>query len=538
MPRIRAPYEFNDGPINNNYRPVQIDTNAVTAPARGAQAVFQSVQEIVDHAADAANRNNAAADATQLEAELDRIGREMSAEAIPDNADPERWIREMPARFQARAAQARANIARARGMSATNRYNEYFRPQADQTMARANSAMSERSQARIIDWGRGAVIERAAILRARAMNPDLDQEARDAAADKVRETYNEAVRDGFFTRSQGEDTAGDFDRQYAEFNRGAALTSRVLRETARIRGAGGSVQEQLDAANQIDNLEVRDRVRGEIIQNAQIDHAAFAADTERYSQMAQHEIETNPAGWTSRLAPNVLDHLERAGVMSSLRADADNRLTNGLAGLDNTGTARTRLAESSYATTAFFRSLIERTAGRPALRTALIGMDLAAPLSANMARNMNAALGVNTFTEGMVISRQMTVEDFRELTASIESLRTGRIEQHGQNGPTTLMGGQIAQIVNLAADELGLSFEGDNAQERTADRAMFEAFVRNEITQLWGTDANGQPQYRPLTDAEQRQIAAAALRHPRVRSTFLGFAYGDVHEGTGEAFRQ
>lgn len=511
MPRIRAPYEYNDGPVGNQYRPAQINSDAATSVAREGERAFRTVGEIVDRAAEAAHRNNASADATQLEIELARIRREVESEPAPEDGSvsPEEWYRGIPTRFAERATLARRNIAQARGWRASNVYQNFFNPEADNVLARHSMAAEESAQQRVIDWGRGSVIERAALERSLAMNPDeRDPTARERAAVNVRDIYEQAARDGLLSRAEAEEQIASFNESYAEFNRGASEVEEALSRTAEIRSGGGTLADQLAAAEEIEDLSLRARVRNNLIQTRQQDQVAFDATTEEYERMANSAVERNPANWAASLAPEVRAHLEAAGVMGSLRADAENILANAEAGAGG-GTGRARLSDRSYVVSSWLERLMSETASDPDLRRALLSTDFSAPLSDDQAEAINAVLGDEVFQSGQVIARLMTVDDWANVRRSLDQMRDGSYDSSRESGPTTMIGAEVDAIVRMAAEENAMSFEG--APNRL-NRRRFEVFANRAVRDLWGTGQDGQPLYRTLTPEERRAIIRSALQ--------------------------
>ena len=500
MPRIRQPVEFNDAAINNNYRAVQIDANAATAPyAAGAEA-FQTVNDIVNNAAALGHRANARADSNELETRLLRIQNELENEEIPEGEDEEAWLRTMPDRFRARADAARRDIARARGWRASNVYSSFFSPAADETINRFNAQVVERSQLRVVDWARGARISERAILEARALDPEMDAEARDQAYSRVVEINNEMAREGLITRTQAAEANAVFERQRTEFLRTEARHQQVLELAAEIRANNQTPSAQVAAANRIEDLDLRRDVIANIIEDNSREAVAFNQTTEQYLQHAQQAVERNPGGWQRSLTPAMLEHLRRAGVMDDLRALQENITANAIAA---SGGGDRRLSVRS----ALFVDHLRDMASHPQHYAIIRDLDLARPLPGDIAEALNDALGLqnNFFQEGMVLSQLMTAEDFREIYDLRRALASGRFENATGDQPRTLIAAEVDELTTLAI-QAGILPGGTTPGDRSL-RQKFQMFARRAVQDLMPPN-----EFRRLSPEDRDRIIRLAAR--------------------------
>jgi hypothetical protein len=358
----------------------------------------------------------------------------------------------------------------------------------------------------MVDWGRGAVVENAAIARARAMDPDVAPDVREAQAVKARQIYEDAVRDGLLTRSEAESSIAQFDEQYVSFNRNAGRAAQALQRAREIQSQTQDPTEQLRLAREIPDLALGQAVADNILQDLQRTQQARAAQIQDDERIARAEIERNPANWMSRVDPVIIARLGANDRMDGLRATTRSILAYGVDGsqdLPGSPGSAARVAIRGPQIARGLTAMARRGNSADVEFVATIGLD--DPLTQREADILNGNMDTDIFAAGSRLSTMMRAEDIRAVLNLRDALNNGgTFTDPASDGPFTLEE-QAMDTIHGVARGLGAYPTGNSNQDRRA-RDQFDQWARRALHAMWGD------QPLPGSTDDARRIVATAMR--------------------------
>jgi hypothetical protein len=504
--RVRAPEEFSDVGVSNQFRPTSVDVSAATSFVREARQGLQQVGDIVDAAHDNALRSQALADSVEYETRLSALRAEMDNEAPPEGIDPTDWARAYPQRWQQRSATIREDVSRRRGRR-SNSYLRYFDERATQITGREQQGAIERGQAQIVDIDRAAGVELLATLAAGATNPDLPETADGDAPSRSRyeQQYIEHARE--MARR------GTWSYQFAA-ERVTQLQSerRTFLETegrfSRAREAADNALEQfpddpdqrLAMVNEIENP----REREQAVQFVMADIGRIETTRQAEVQAARSRIEVlinrHGVSWRRYATPEDIARIEAdPGGLAQIRAQLDSLL-------DPTGGS----AVSRGIASARFRAVLEDLGNTadPVVGRIFAGLDLDAPLTAEEAAALRAARFADV-EEGDVLSATLSREDYTAVLDLQRTRRSGVLP----NG-SLVVDREVDDVVGyVVANGLADFGREDDSADRRTNQQLFRAFVSQIVRDNFASGGA-----RDLTQAEIASISRLALSRARVDS--------------------
>jgi len=497
--RIRAPEEFADVGVSNNFRPTSIDVNAATSFVREAKTSLREIGSIVDAAHDNAMRSQALADSVEYETRLTALRAEMSNEPPPDGTDVTDWARTYPQRWEQRASSIRQEVSRSRGRR-SNAYLRYFDERANQIAGRDQQGAIERSQAAIVDIDRGAGMEVLATLRAHATNPDLPETAEGDNPSRARyeqqyiETAREFARRGTWSNTFAAEQITQLQSERRTFLETEGRFQRAREAADRVREQfPDDVDQQIEALSEISNAREREQAINFAMADSSRDQAARQDEVMRARSRIEVLVNRHGASWRRYAEPADIARIEAdPGGMAQIRSQLD-------AMLDPTGsTGVTRGLNSAR-----YRVLLEDfgNSSDPAVGRAFVNIDLDRPLNARDAAALRDA-GFADVEEGTVLSATLTREDY----ASIIELQRSRRSGVMPNG-NLIVNREVDDVVGyVTANGLADFGVDDDSNSRRLMQSQFRAFVGQIIR-----DDFERGGARDLTPQEVSAIARLAL---------------------------
>lgn len=497
--RIRAPEEFSDINVQNNFRPTSVDVSAATSFVREARSSLQQIGDIVDAAHDNAMRSQALADSVELETRLTALRADMSSEQPPDGIDVTDWARTYPQRWQQRSAAIRNEISRQRGRR-SNSYLRYFEERANPIEGREQQGAIERSQAAIVDIDRGAGIELLATLRAHATNPDMPETAEGDAPSRARyeqqyiETAREFARRGTWSNAFAAEQITQLQAERRNFLETEGRFQRTREMADSILAANPNDPDlQLEAASQIENARDREQVTAFIMTDNARQREAFQVEVQQARSRIEVLINQHGAAWERYAEPADIARVNAdPGARAQIRGQLDDLM-------DPTGSSAQMRALNS----ARFRVLLEDlgNSSDPSVGSVFAGIDFDRPLTARDAAALRAA-GFADVDEGTVLSATLLREDYAAITDLQRTRRTGVLP----NGDLAVTR-EIDDIMGYVRANGLADFGGDDdAGQRRVMQNQFRAFVGQIVR-----DDFSRGGARDLTPNEIASIARLAL---------------------------
>lgn len=497
--RIRAPEEFADVGVSNEFRPTSVDVNAATSFVREAKTSLRDIGSIVDAAHDNAMRSQALADSVEYETRLTALKAEMDNEAPPEGTDVTDWARTYPQRWQQRSTTLRDDVSRRRGRR-SNSYLRYFDERANQIAGREQQGAIERSQAAIVDIDRGAGMEVLATLRAHATDPDLPETADGESPSRARyeqqyiETAREFARRGTWSNAFAAEQITQLQSERRTFLETEGRFQRAREAADRVREQfPDDVDQQIETLSEIPNAREREQAINFAMSDSSRDQAARQDEVLRARSRIEVLVNRHGASWRRYATPEDIARIEAdPGGMAQIHSQLDSML-------DPTGsTAVTRGLNSAR-----YRVLLEDfgNSSDPSVGRAFVGIDLDRPISAADAAALRAA-GFADVEEGTVLSATLTREDY----ASIVQLQRERRSGVTANGGLVVTR-EVDDVVGyVTANGLADFGRDGDASDRRVMETQFRAFVGQIVRDDF---ANGGA--RDLTPQEVASIARLAL---------------------------
>lgn len=497
--RIRAPEEFADGSVQNNFRPTSVDVGAATSLVREARTSLREIGQIVDTAHDNAMRSQALADSVEYETRLTALRAEMDNEPPPDGTDEADWARTYPQRWMQRSTTIRDDVSRRRGRR-SNAYLRYFDERANQIAGREQGSAIERSQAQIVDIDRAAGVELLATFAAGSMNPDLpetvegDGPSRARYAQQYIDHARELARRGTWSNQFAAEQITQLQQERQNFLETEGRFSQAQHDADAIMAAHPDDQEaQLAAATEIQNPRAREMTTQMIVAANGRRREARQGNILAASSRIETLINQHGAGWRRYATPADIALIESdPGATTRIRNQLD-------ALLDPTGgTAAARgIASARY------RVLLEDlgNSADPVVGTVFASIDLDAPLTEEDAAAMREA-GFAAAQEGDVLSASLSREDYSAIVDLQRQRRTG-VAPNGD----LVSSREVDDVVGYAiANGLADFGSDDDAATRRQNQQLFRAFVGQIIR-----DEFARGGARDLSPGEVAAIARTAL---------------------------
>jgi hypothetical protein len=502
--RIRAPEEFIDGGVSNNFRPTNVDVSAATSLVREARTSLREIGDIVDTAHDNALRSQALADSVEYETRLTALRAEMDNEAPPDGTDETDWARTYPQRWEQRASAIREDVSRRRGRR-SNAYLRYFDERATQIAGREQNGAIERSQVAVIDIARGAGQELLATYAAGAVNPDLPATAEGDAPSRARyvqqyiEYAREQARAGIWSHQYASEQITQlntevqrFEETEGRYNEARTIADRIRTEHPNDR------QAQIEAAAQIENPRVREMASQFIVtDNARIDDARNG-DINRARSRIETLINQFGAGWERHAAQSDVDLIKSdRGAWTDIQQQ--------LAALaDPTGSTGASRSLNSARTRTMFEYMAEAPASsdpnEPNFSAIFRGLPLNSPLNAEQADAL--ATIIPGIEEGDVVSEALTREDYMAVVDLQRTVNSG-VTPTG----TLVLTREVDDVVAYATANGLADFNlEDDTGARRVRLNQFRGFVSVILRDQF--ESGG---YRNLTPDEINSIVRLAL---------------------------
>lgn len=497
--RIRAPEEFADGNVSNQFRPANVDASAATAFVREARTSLREIGSIVDAAHDNALRSQALADSVEYETRLTALRAEMDNEAPPEGTDATDWARTYPQRWQQRSTTIRDDVSRRRGRR-SNSYLRYFDERANQISGREQNGAIERSQAAIVDIDRAAGMELLSTFAAGATNPDLpetvegDGPSRARYAQQYIDHARELARRGTWSHQFAAERITQLTNERQTFLETEGRFSQSRDNADRIRGEHPGDQEaQLAAAAEIENPREREMTTQMIVADNGRERDARQGNIMTARSRIETLINRHGPGW-ERYATQADLELVRSdpGAMAQIRGQLDALLdpTGGTASARGVASARNRV---------LFEDL--SNSSDPTVGAAFVAIDLDTPLTERDAAALRAA-GFADAQEGTVLSASLSREDYAAVVDMQRARRSG-VASNGDN----ISSREVDDVVGYAiANGLADFGSDDDAATRRENQQLFRAFVGQIIR-----DDFARGGARDLSPAEVASIARLAL---------------------------
>jgi len=513
--RIRAPEEFADGSVQNNFRPTSVDVGAATSLVREARTSLREIGQIVDTAHDNAMRSQALADSVEYETRLTALRAEMDNEPPPDGTDEADWARTYPQRWMQRSTTIRDDVSRRRGRR-SNAYLRYFDERANQITGREQQSAIERGQAQIVDQDRAAGVEILATYAAQATNPDLAENppegsdpqnpppSRSGYEQQYINYAREMARRGTWSYQFAAERITQLQSERRTFLETEGRFQRAREAADRVRDQfPDDVDQQIEALSEIENAREREQAINFAMSDSSRDQAARQAEVLGARSRVEVLINRHGASWQRYAQPEDIARIQAdPGGMAQIDAQLD-------ALLDPTGsTAATRGVNSAR-----LRVLLEDFGNAPnfvdpdtgeaiGVGQLFMGMNLDAPLSARDVDALNRA-GLMAVQEGDVLSSVLTREDY----SAISDLQRQRRSGVAPNGDLVVSREVNDIVAYVTANGLADFGSEDDSSTRRAWQAQFRAFVG----QIVRSEFSGNGGARDLSEREIANIARQAL---------------------------
>lgn len=497
--RIRAPEEFADGGVSNQFRPANVDASAATSFVREARTSLREIGSIVDAAHDNALRSQALADSVEYETRLTALRAEMDNEAPPDGTDETDWARTYPQRWQQRSTTIRDDVSRRRGRR-SNAYLRYFDERANQIAGREQNGAIERSQAAIVDIDRAAGMELLATFAAGATNPDLPETVEGDGPSRARyvqqyiDHARELARRGTWSHQFAAERITQLTNERQTFLETEGRFSQSRTNADRIRGEHPGDQEaQLAAAAEIENPRERELTTQMIVSDNGRERDARQGNIMAARSRIETLINRHGPSW-ERYAQQADLELVRSdpGAMAQIRGQLD-------ALLDPTGSTAASRGVASARNRVLFEDL--SNSSDPTVGAAFVAIDLDTPLTERDAAALRAA-GFADAQEGTVLSASLSREDY----AAVVDMQRARRSGVAANGDM-ISSREVDDVVGYAiANGLADFGSDDDAATRRENQQLFRAFVGQIIR-----DDFARGGARDLSPAEVASIARLAL---------------------------
>lgn len=504
--KIRAPEEFSDVGVSNNFRPTSVDASAATSFAREAKSSLREIGQIVDTAHDNALRSRALADSVEYETRLTSLQAEMANEAPPEGVETVDWASTYAQRWQQRSEQIRQDVSRRRGRR-SNAYLRYFDERANQIAGREQQSAIERGQAQIVDIDRAAGVEMLATFAAGSMNPDLPETAEGDAPSRARymqqyiDYARERAREGTWSHQFAAERITQLQSERQTFLETEGRFQRARENADRIRAMHpGDVQAQLDEADKIENAREREQSVAFIMSDTSQEAAALQQRrADAYSRISTL-VNRHREAWRRYATPEDIATIEAdLGGMAQIEAQLDNLINPG------GGSAQARGVQSAR-----YRALMEDfgNSADPVVGAAFGGLDLDAPLTETDAAIMRGA-GFSNVQEGDVLSTALQREDYNAILALQRERRSG-VQANGDLVVDREVGDVVGYVI---ANGLADFSSDDDSDARRTNQQLFRAFVSQIIR-----DDFTRGGARDLSPGEVAGIARLAMSRAQANS--------------------